>query len=96
MPAGPEPVPRNPSPGSQHRLGVGAGHGGVSHPSRQHFGNGKTCPQCQKPGLHLPEMSEGAEPLLAGRNIPYTSTGPCYLGDSSAGRSLKIYAMACM
>lgn len=65
MPAGAKPVPRSPLPGSQHSLGVGAGHGKVFHPAQPRtamggphlykFRNGKICPPCQKSGLQLPQ-----------------------------------------
>ena len=40
VPTGAKPVSRSPSPGSLHNLGVGAGHGGVTRPSRPRIATG--------------------------------------------------------
>lgn len=65
------------------------------------FRNGNLCLPCRRPGLQLPKAG-GQGHWVTWPGVPSgltdalpTLAGDCYLGENSAGRSLKIYTIAC-
>lgn len=111
VPTGATPVPGSPSPDSRHGLGrelatarrftTRSQERPGGDPVCAQFRSGELRPPSRKPGLRLPEAGSqghwakrpGAHSGLAA--VLPTLAGDRYLGENSAGHSLKIYSVAC-